>query len=71
MTIPEREQLAAMTKESLELAGKIHRELGCCIKQQQAPTLGSVKIILENTPRLKELSLQIAWLTAPTFMKEL
>lgn len=70
MTIPEREQLATLTKESLVLVNKIHKELSCCIERRQAPTLGGIKIILENTPRLKELSVMIAWLASPALTEE-
>jgi hypothetical protein len=70
MTAQEQEQFDALTKESIELSYKIHKELGYYLFNERCPSTGSMEMILKTAVQLKGISNRIMWLTAPSFLKE-
>lgn len=70
MTAQEQEQFDALTKESIELSYKIHKELGHYLFHKKCPSTGSMKLIIETAARLDKISNRVMWLTAPSFLKE-
>lgn len=58
-----------LTKEALELVREIQHELNFYVERKRCPTTGSMALVLSKSMKLKRLSEEIAWATAPAFMK--
>jgi len=67
----EDKQIAETEAEALKIVHKIQAELAYYADRDRCPTVGSAQLFLDECAKLKKLSLKLAWLTAPAFMKEL